>query len=242
MKDFKLTKANLESVEQVSGKLSDKYVPIKTSELVKALEPEYQFTDGYRFAGNGSTRHYVDLKSDDTTIRIYNSFDGSLALRAYITSGGLQFSLFKDTRVIHRGQGALEVYNVQEVKEQILNAVPVAQEMINKLSTMDVTEEIQEIVNEAVFKEQKARIKYDAEFVNYVDEAKKMLEENGKTMSTYAYINRTINNYLKGDYGVKYKDKNTLRAGRPIKSPYSRITLVSVVEKALTEKMPEYFI
>ena len=69
MKDYKTIKTlnDIKNIEIVTG-VSEKYVPIYTSELVKTLEPEFKLESGYAFGygnkGNtGSSKHYVDLVS-----------------------------------------------------------------------------------------------------------------------------------------------------------------------------------
>jgi hypothetical protein len=207
---------------------------------------------GYRY-GSTTSKHYVNLVNDDgDNIRIYNSFDGSLALRVYLTADEFQFNLVSDHRVIHRGDKARNVNDINhlyEIKESILRTIPNMKELKVNLSKtkIDLDSELTELINESVSKrklyylEQTAK-KGKFQFINYTSVVAEKMEKNGKPLSIYNYINLTIKNFLDGHYGIKDVKTGFVKAGRKTNSPFAEIRILNDITKAIEEKLPEYLI
>jgi hypothetical protein len=240
MKKIRLTEENIESVETISPKVSRIYVPIWTSEIVKAFKPEFELVNGYRM-NLSSTKHYVSLanKKGDV-IRIYNSFDRTWAFSAYYVTDGIQFPIITDGRIVHKGDKAKSISDIAEIKDAILSYVPKAKELAQKLKDFEITDEMAGVIKDTIFKDTLKRVKEDAEIDPYSDIVVKRLKENGENVSIYSYIKITLKNYIDGNYGIKTEKR--LRKGRKLSSAFGEVKVVNALTKALTEKYPEYFI
>jgi len=231
-----LKEQDVKLLEHVDSKVSDKYVPIFTSELMKLLEPEYKFEDGVRIKGT-TTAHFVDLKNEDgDTIRIYNSFDRTMALRIDMVSEGIAIPLGID-KLIHIGQKAKNFQEeFKEAKADILAAVIVAKTFKEYLEKTVATEDIAKEITNSIFvhgngKEQNLGI---TEFINYTD---LLLNQN---ISLKKYINLSIRSYQLGEYSY-VKDGKKMN-GRPKTSVLGRVHLENRLIQTLNEKFPEYFL
>jgi len=232
----KLTKEGITLLEHVDAKVSDKYVPIFTSELIKLLEPEFQFIDGTRIKGT-STAHFINLENDTgDKIRIYNSFDRTMALRVDMVSDGIAIPLGVD-RLVHIGAKAKSFQDeFAEAKQDILDAVVVARtfkdHMVNTVATPEIAKAITKAI--FVFGNGKDQNKGVTEVVNYTDI---LLDQN---ISLARYINLSIRSYLTGEYNYT-KDGLKLN-GRPKNSVLGRIHLENRLVKTLQGQFPEYFL
>jgi hypothetical protein len=260
-KDFILNNIKeVQAIEKVSPKVSERYVPIYTSELIEALAPEFEFVSGYKFGRGTGSKHYVTLKNKDNDyIRIYNSFDASLAFRAYLVSDDIQFSIIDENRVIHTGDKARSLGDkdhIQEIKEAIIKAIPNTKLLSSKLkdTEIDLDSEIADKIKEAIskkrlysFKRSQKRSKKvekdaDYEFVNYTDDVVKKLQDAGKNISIYSYINLSIKNFLQGNYGIKNTKTQVVSSGNPVKSVTVRLIITNNVTKVLEKDCFEYLI
>jgi hypothetical protein len=256
------TVEDVKSIENVALKVSDRYVPIYTTDIIEALAPEFEFVTGYKFGRGKSTKHYVTLKNkDNDQIRIFNSFDASMAFRAYLVSDDIQFSLVDDNRVVHVGDKARSLGDkdaITDIKESIINAIPNMKLLSSKLQDVevDVDSDIAQKIKEAISKKtlyyynrsktkaakaaKTDEVKY--EFVNYTDEVVKGLQEKGKKVSIYTYINLSVKNFIEGNYGFRHPKTKVLSGGRPIKSVTNRISITNRVAKVLEKDFFEYLI
>ena len=231
-----LEEGDVKLLEHVDARVSDKYVPIFTSELMKLLKPEFEFVDGSRISKT-STAHYINLKNkNDDTIRIYNSFDRSMALRIGMVSEGISIPLGID-RLIHIGQKARDFQEeFKEAKADILEAVTTAKAFKEYLEKTVATADIAKAITTSIFthgagKKQNLGI---SEFINYTD---LLLDKN---ISLKKYINLSIRSYQLGEYS--YVKDGVKMNGRPKPSLMGRIHLENRLIKTLQEKFPEYFL
>ena len=96
--------------ENQSPKCSSKYVPIKTSEFMKALTG-FKFVSGGQYRG-GSSAHYVKMsRGDDINLHIENSFDRSMSLRLSFDYQGFTFGRIKQ---VHMGEPAKDIIGSKE--------------------------------------------------------------------------------------------------------------------------------
>jgi hypothetical protein len=264
-KDFILNNIKeVQAIEKVSPKVSERYVPIYTTELIEALAPEFEFVQGYKFGRGTGSKHYITLKNkDNDCIRIYNSFDASLAFRAYLVSDDIQFSIVDENRVIHTGDKARSLGDkdhIQEIKEAIIKAIPNTKLLSSKLkdTEIDLDSEIADKIKEAISKykmyhyirskkrtkkaEKDVDVDVDYEFVNYTDDVVKKLQDAGKNISIYSYINLSIKNFLQGNYGIKNTKTQVVSSGNPVKSVTNRIIITNNVAKVLEKDYFEYLI
>ena len=99
------TVKDIKKFENISPRVSEKYAPIFSTDLIKILAPEFKLVKAQR-TSSGSTGHYVDMINDKKeTIRIYNSYDRTLSFRMSLVSGKYSIDLGTN-RVIHRGETA----------------------------------------------------------------------------------------------------------------------------------------
>ena len=253
-KDFVLKNLkDVKAIENVSPQVSERYIPIYTTELIEALAPEFEFVSGYKFGGGKSPKHYVTLKNkDNDEIRIYNSFDASLAFRAYLVSDDIQFSFVDENRVVHVGDKARSLSDeetITDIKEAIVNAIPNIKLLKTKLKNIevdvdsDLAEKIKEAISKgALYYYKRSKKSQDYEFVNYTDEVVKTLQEKGKKVSIYSYINLSIKNFIEGNYGYRNTKTKALSGGRPVKSVTNRIAILNSIAKLLEVDFFEYLI
>lgn len=256
-KDFSIGSLKALKAIEVPDGVSDKYVPIYTSKLVEVLKPEYKFAKGYRF-GSKTSKHFIDLvptdsdKNSNEKIRIYNSFDGSFALRVYFVSENFQYNIVDNDRVVHVGEKARTISeedNLKELKESIINAVPNVRLLKAKLENIPVdlnsefTKTIKDVLSGGTlyyFKRQQKDENYV--FVNYVDDVAKLAEKNGNPLSIYAYINLSIKNFIDGNFGFRHTKTNELKGKRAINSPLSKVQILNAIAGVLEEEFVEYMI
>jgi hypothetical protein len=228
--------------------VTDKYVPIHTTDIIKALEPEFNFVKGVHF---GKTKHYVILENEDKDrLVIYNSFNGSLALRIFLhpkgtnTTDSVHISLLDEGRVIHKGDKAKYVVEeLENIKKSIKESLPKKKELILKLQNAKLTPELQAKISEAVSKEVLLNYKMrniKAEFVNYTDVLVEKTKEKGGYLTVLTYLNLSIKNLIDGNYGIKIDDKT--KGGRKTTSVFNRLKITNHVNDVLKEEFPEYFV
>jgi len=226
------TIAELKSFENVSPKVSDLYVPIYTSEIIKLLEPEFKFINGSRLEGS-SSKHYVDFDHNGDKIRLYNSYDRQMAFQANLYSDGFIIDLGLD-RLVHRGARAKNVaVDIKTFKEDVVIAVKTAKVIQTKFDTVNVDENIAKEISDMIFFKQ-AKIKGFQEYTNYMD----ILIPKG--ISLKAYITSSINKFIQGDYTVTINGSK--RLGRPVSSTLMKIRIQNKIVKYLSAQFPEYFL
>lgn len=219
---------DLENIEKVSPRVSKSYVPIYSSDIANILQPEYQYSHGVQFV-KGSTKHYIELKSDTETLRIYNSYDRSLALRLTLHDG-ISVDLGVN-RLIHRGEKAkVFIDNLKEVKEDILAAVQNTKKIIKFFETTKITDDLKKEISDIIFKYDKQRKGFQ-EYTNYVD----LLDINIKN-----YISQSIDKYMDGDYTLIINGSK--RNGTKTKSTLRKVKLENEIIKHIEKTRPEYFL
>jgi len=256
MKD-KLQPQKIISIDQIKmfetpTGVSDKYIPIYTSELIKFLEPEFNFESGIKI---GKTSHYIDLIKFDKSerIRIYNSFDGSLALRIYLISDDLHLNIIDNDRIIHRGERAKNITaqnekTLQEIKDSILSIIPNTKMLVSNLKNIkidinsEIVKEIKKVFTECKLSKQYKQGKTHFEFVNYVDIIAKKAKENNNPLSIYQYINLNLKNFFDGNYGIKDIKTGNVKSGRKMNSAFGKLIIINKINKMIIEKLPEYYI
>jgi hypothetical protein len=228
---------DLKKIEVISGNLTDRYVPIFTSELIEELG--FKYLKGYQL---GKTKHVVDVESPNGIIRIYNSYDGTLAFRSYIVDD-IQIPL-TDDRVIHMGERAREFKDIKHIKDIILNSIPNAKMIETKLNIpVDLDSEIVAKIKETIFSD---KMRYytkrgkTPEFVCYVDDVVKKLQENGKEVTLKTYIKMCIDNYIEGNYGIKFGDN--IKPGKKVRSSFQKIKFVDKISKLINTEYIEYLV
>ena len=224
--------------EKISPRLSNKYVPIFTSDIINILSPEFKLVGGARIH-TSSTTHYVDLESKDGLIRLYNSFDGNLALSANYIVGDIVINLDIE-RLIHRGNKATTFLDdLKQAKQEIIDAVPAAIEVAKKLHQDSVTPELQKMISDIIF-EKEIKKEGFVEYTNYTDVVVDNKRKDESPVSVASYINSTINNYFKGLYTVTIGSVKT--TGKKHSSVLTRITFQNKIIKKLRSEKPEYFL
>ena len=247
-KFIKITPETLPSIEVPSSSCSKVYVPIKTSKLIEALKPEFEFVRGYKM-GTRTTKHYVELRNTERNevIRIYNSFDRTWAFSAYLISDNIQFPIITDGRVIHKGNLARSIEDINDIKAEILEILPKVSELRNNLQNESVEpdSEIVNLIKDVIFKDTIKRYEkrngVSVTIENNIDTIVEKLKEHNKNFGLYRYINLLTKQYIEGDYTIKDENGKT-RKGRKVTSAFGKIKIISSVSKVLIEELPEYFI
>ena len=223
---------DVQKIEEVSPFVSEKYVPIFTSDVIKVLEPEFKFVRGYKWYKTTS-QHYVELKHGEDTIRIYNSFDRSTAFRMFL-QGDVAIDLGVD-RLVHMGSKAVNFKDeLIASKQDIVDAIKKAKEGMAQLGKVQVTPELQKEISDVVFAED---IKKKG-FQSYSNSTDILVEKKG--MSVLSYIKSSVANYIKGTYTVT--NSGTKKEGTEKRAAFTKITLEGKVNKYLVEKFPELFL
>ena len=235
------TLEELAEYEVISPLVSDKYVPIYTTEIAKILEPEFTLDHATRIQGKNSS-HYADFLNEiGDRIRIYNSYDRSLAFRMSLVSNSKEkgapgsYSVDLGTeRVVHIGENAtILVDKIRENKQDILNSVETARTILDKLSTLKINSLSAKIISEVVFN-RLASLKGFQSYTNYAD----ILIDRG--ISIDAYINISIKNYIDGNYTIT--SNGVKRKGRKSGSILSKVWTENKIVESLSEKLPELFL
>ncbi len=223
----------LKAFETVSPKVSAKYVPIYTSELIKILEPEFTLVNGCKPYPSYTT-HYVDLVNETgDTIRIYNSFDRRWALSVNLISDGLTIKLGTD-RLIHMGQKATNfTEDFEDAKQSILDAIVNAKTFAGVLASTKIEKDLAKAITDSVFRN---FIKKDGfqEIVNYAD----ILIEKDITVKNY--INTTLKNFAEGNYTVTISGKK--RVGRKSSNVFEEVLNKSKIMKLVENEYLEYLL
>jgi hypothetical protein len=224
----------LKSIEKVDPRVSKKYVPIYSSEIAKLLEPEFKMETAVRPVPRTSL-HYVDFKNKNgDKIRLYNSYDRSLALKFTLYSkDNIPVNLGVE-RLIHMGQRAKSfTEELQSHKEQILESVETARTLLYTLEKTKITPELAEKIKNIIFR--KYYIKKGFQGVtNYSD----LLIEKG--ISVTSYIKATVTNFIKGNFTYTISGKK--HNGREQKSLFYRIEVETRIMKMIEEEFTEFLL
>ncbi len=226
---------DLQNIEHVDSRVSKKYVPIFTTEIIEILSPEWEFIGGKQFV-KGLSKHYVDLTNDDgDLIRIYNSYDRSLALSVSLVSDGLGIDLGVD-RLIHIGHKAKEfTEDLKLFKDDIAKGIVTAKKIDAFLKTAKVTPRIQKEISNIIYRKEADRKGFQS-YTNYVD----VLVEKKSIKNIKAYILKSLELYYDGEYTITVS--GVKKDGRKTKSYLRIIADENRIYTYLEENFPEYFI
>ena len=220
---------DVKAIENISPDVSEKYVPIFTSDIIDILSPEFKFVDGCQPVAS-STAHYVDLSDGTNTIRIYNSYDRKLALRfAFVEQVAIDLGV---DRLIHLGnKAATFVGSLEDTKKEILAAVNTAAKINAYLSDVKITPKIAKSISDIVFSNIVKKEGFQ-EYTNYID----LLVPK---VSIKAYVYQTLNKYMAGDY--VYTIKGVKKNGKRKDSLFFKLTkenqLMNLIQEEYVELM-----
>ena len=227
----------LKAFELVDTNVSDKYVPIYTSEIIEILEPEFKFVGGEKYY-NFNSAHTVFLESENgIRIAISNSFDRTRAFSAFLIADEIRIPLDLD-RQIHLGsEAAALTENFRDNKPEFFVAIEHATAVVRKLKTTNIPQYVKDEVTEIVFAATKKRKGFIELDLNIAD--------NYNTCFTF--INSCIYRYIKGEYNVVLESKSSLdgeviRKGSKLSSRFVKLQLTNEVYSYLAEELPELFI
>ena len=227
----------LKSFEVVSETVSKKYVPIFSSEIVEAMEPEFEFLGFKKYFGK-RTPHSFTLRNTETgeIIKIFNSYDGTMALRMFYVDGDLPIDLGVD-RLIHRGNKAKDFKeSIEDAKFAIIDAVETAKTLNQVLESTKVTKKQQKRITEVVFSRIIKR-KDVNEVTNYVDVLVETAGERDHEFSIKQYILGSIQEFIGGNY--TYVQNGTKKNGRKINSAFGRVEIENDVVKMIEDEFVE---
>lgn len=210
----------IQSLEKVSPRVSDKYVPMKTSALVNQLQPEYTFSHGSKFRP-GSSGHYVIMtKGESIDLMIVNSFDRSAALSMRFNYNGF---IFGNIRQVHMGESAKELIgSADEIASWYKNA----QRTLNSLQTYKMPEKDLKIIADIVFKTRGVK--------------DKVVNVNYNQKNTLDFILHLISGIQSGTF-IK-ETKRGLKVVRELKNQKKLIKINYRIWKYLEENNPELYI
>ena len=229
----------LKAFEVISSGVSEKYVPIFTSEIIEILSPEFKFVSGEKYY-NFNSAHTVFLEdTKGTRIAISNSYDRTRAFSAYLISEEMRIPLNLD-RQIHLGsEAAVLVENFKLNKPEFFVAIEHAKEIVGKLKTTNIPEYLKEEIVTYVFDKPLKR--------KGVVELDLVIAETDYYNTCYGFINTVIGRYVKGDYNLvveskTHKDGEIIRKGIKLSSRFIKLQVTNAVYNYLAEELPELFI
>jgi len=228
----KITKVeDLKSFEKISQYVSEQYVPLYTSEIVKELEGSFEFESAVRYCDSGTMHSVTLVNREGDRIHIDNSYDRSRAFSLRFTDGQITIPLDLD-KVVHRGTNAKELIdNIHRDKNSIVEALQDAKTTVLNLKETKITKEFKEAIIAVIFKDVLVSKEVDITIADSYD-------------TFYEYIHTVTDRFLKGEYHtVGRNDKSDMiRKGRVIKSRFRRLDVTLKVYKFLKSNVPELFI
>ena len=229
---------DVENIENIDANVSEKYVPVYSTELIDILAPEFEFKGGLLFHP-GSTKHSLHFTTKDgDDLVIYNSYDRRLALGFYLKTGEFNVDVGVD-RLIHMGQRAKDFAQaLQDSKADILKNIKNTKTMMYTLAQEDIDTTIAANITNIVFgtKLYKGRERTPSG-VQIVNPADYLIE---KEISVKAYIDLTLKNFYEGNY--TYLQNGVKKIGRPTKQLFQKVTIQNKLVKYLKEVYPELFL
>jgi len=229
--------SELTSFENVSGNVSDKYVPIYTSEIIKILEPEFKFVSGEKYC-NFNSQHSVFLENDTgDTIIITNSYDRTRAFSASLIADEIRIPLNLDKQIHLGSEAAALTENFKENKVEFFKAIEHAKDVIRNLKSTNIPDYIKEVVIEKVFAKPLARkgfLELDLTISdNYV--------------TCFTFINSAITRYVNGEYNIAltsktHVDGEVIRKGVKTNSRFIKLQITNEIYSYLKDEIPELFI
>jgi len=229
------TTEDVKMIETVSKRVSKKYVPIMSTELIALMEPEFKFVGGTQIR-KGSTKHYIDLDSGDDHLRIYNSYDRTMALRVNLVSDGMVIPLGVD-RLVHIGQKAKDfTVEFTEAKDEIKEAIKTAKLTDFFLKDNVITVELAKTLTEAIFQHGTGK-KINQGITDIRNFTDILIDQK---ISIKKYITLSVRAFLTGEY--TYIKNGKKLNGRKKEGIMRKVKIENRVIKALTDEYPEYFL
>lgn len=214
-------KEEIQSFEKVSAKLSDKYIPVKTSEFIKTFEPMFEFKCLKQYR-KSSSAHYVELtKNDNLNVYIENSFDGSLSFRIAFK---YQDFVFGKIRQVHKGIPAI---NLNSNKQDISKLYEHASKTIDSLMDSDFTKEEKEAIAEVAFAVKNKKWKY-------------IRGINWECSNGLNFILTLISDIKNGN--LEYKSAKGWKPLRETKSQMTIVEISNAIWGLIHKKFPEYYL
>jgi len=227
-----LSLSQLASIEVPGAKVSEKYVLVKSTDIIDILSPEFKFLNCTQWGTRNST-HTVDLELDGDTISFENSFDRSSALRFRLGSR-LYIPLIQ--KQIHLGKNAEQlIESITESKQDIIQSIKDAKNLEIHLKNTNIPDFIKEELIELIF----VRPLSNENFIE-LD-----LDIKGETF--YKYIVGLEDAFVNGTYNVvvkvgKDKKSERIRKGWKLKDNLAPLKTQQKIYKYLKEQHPMIFI
>jgi len=227
---MKLAFSNIKTIEdikrfeRISTRVSSKYVPIYTSNLVESLSEGFSIISGsiYRYTSNA---HYIVLgsnKNDKLKLYIDNSFDRTVALRISFMYKNLIFGFIKQ---VHMGESASDIsHNYDSVSELYIKA----SSFIDTLSKYQLDEEDRQVIVEQLFKERGIPLN------RVVEESIFKFKESETTLE---YFDRIIGLLMSGEFQIN--STKGIKLARASKSQFLKISMNKRIYTYLTKHNPE---
>ncbi len=214
---------DVKTFEKVSPKCSSKYVPIKTSDFIKAMDGKFDFVGGkqYQYA---SSAHSVTLeKGEGLQVYIENSFDRSMSLRVSFKYNEFIFGRIKQ---VHIGQGAQEL---AKMSNDITKWYDNASGAINTLRNMTLPLDVQVEIAKIAFKARGVDLAYI-----------RNLEYNSN--NALEFIEYIVQGIKEGDFFRTDLKTGKLKTLQKVKSQYLVVKINNEIWEYISDEYPELYI
>jgi hypothetical protein len=213
------TVKDIEKLEKVSMRCSEKYVPIKTSDYVREIQKHFPEVKGKQYTP-GSNKHFVILSKPGSSLQVYieNSFDRSSSLRISFKHDQFVFGYIKQ---VHMGKNAIELKDIGSYISELYNN---ASKTLNALQDYLLPKKDLEAIAKIAF-----RVK------DIKDENLYGLNYNFN--NTLEFINYLIDGLFNGNFSVKRN--GTFKQLKPSKSKAYYIKANKKIWDFLIENNPE---
>jgi hypothetical protein len=225
---------DLKKLEVVSSNVSEKYVPIYTSQIIEELSPEFEFVRATKYFPGG-TRHEAVLRTtlfneNGDFILIENSYDRSRSFRLSFLNNGILIPLNLE-KIVHRGENAQNLANDLLVnKDEVLAALENAKKIVAYFKSTKISKKLKKEIFEIVFeKHLEKRYEVDVTIADSYD-------------TIFKYIETIVDRYINGEYFIANKSTNKIRKGTKIKSRFTQMNLTNKIYKYLKDNFPAIFI
>jgi hypothetical protein len=224
----------IKELEVISSSVSEKYVPIYTSQIIEELAPEFSLVSGSVYFDSRS-RHEVVLRTtrfseNGDYILIENSYDRSRSFRLSFLNNGILIPLNLE-KIVHRGENAQKLTEDLLVnKEDVLTALENAKLIVSYFKNTKINKKLKKEILEIVFhKHLKKGFEIDITI--------------GRSYNTiFSYIETVVDRYIKGEYYIANKSTDKIRRGSKVKSKFTQMTITNKIYKYLKDNFPQIFI
>ena len=224
----------LDALQVPDESVSDKYVLLKSTDIIDALSPEFEVQDIQQWNVTNSL-HTVTLynKENDLTIAFENAFSGKNAFYMRL-SEDLHIPL-NFGRQVHSGSPASTmVEHFQDAKLDIIQAAVDAKDVYQKLKTTNIPQFIKDDIEKLVFGHILPRKNFIA-----------MIYDDQREHNTFAeYINFIINAQANSAFVVEMSGKNgtTLKSVKVPLNKFDGVYLQQKIYKYIKKELPMTFI